>query len=67
MSQDYHLKCPKCGHEFDLNYDPLNSLSDPEAGIIIREGTYRFAAKCPECKKRSHYHMSEDEKQLSNW
>lgn len=67
MSQEYHLKCPKCGHEFDISYDPLNSFSDPDAGIIIREGTHRFAAKCPSCRRRSHYHMSDEGEQLSTW
>lgn len=67
MAQEYHLKCPECGHEFDLYYDQLNSLFDPEAGIIFREGGNRFAVKCPQCRKRSHYHMSDDGKQLPSW
>jgi DNA-directed RNA polymerase subunit M/transcription elongation factor TFIIS len=67
MAQKYHLKCPKCGYEFDLNYSQLNSLSDPDVGITWREGAHRFAVKCPECHSRSHYHISEDGKQLSTW
>lgn len=62
MSTEYHLKCPKCGHEFNLNYDQWNSLSDPDVpGLIWREGVHAFAVKCPSCRKRSHYHVSDED------
>ncbi|KQB35355.1 MULTISPECIES: CpXC domain-containing protein [Acidiplasma] len=67
MIQKYHLKCPKCGHEFNINYDPWVSFPDPDLGIIIREGKHRFAVRCPACHKTSHYHMSDDGEQLSTW
>ncbi len=60
MAQMYHLTCPKCGHEFDFNYDQWNSLSDPSVpGLVWREGGHSFAIKCPSCRKRSHYKVSE--------
>lgn len=68
MAREYHLKCPKCENEFDLLYDQLNSLPDPDApGLIWREGAHRFAVKCPSCRQRSHYHLSDGGEQLSDW
>ena len=47
MALDYYLKYPKCGNEFDLDYDQLNIFSDPNAGITWKDGTHRFSFKYP--------------------
>ena len=39
MSIIYHVICPNCGHEFNIDYSEWNSLSDPEVGIIFRYGS----------------------------
>ncbi len=58
---EYHLKCPKCRHEFDLNYSQWNSLSDPDSsGSIHRYGPHRFSVPCRSCGKRSTYHVSKE-------
>jgi endogenous inhibitor of DNA gyrase (YacG/DUF329 family) len=62
FSTEYHLKCPKCGHEFDFDYSQWNSSSDPDVpGISYRYGPHRFSINCPSCHKRSRYHVSEKE------
>ena len=59
FSTEYHLKCPKCGHEFDFNYSQWNSSSDPDVpGISYRYGPHMFSISCPSCRKRSRYHVS---------
>jgi endogenous inhibitor of DNA gyrase (YacG/DUF329 family) len=59
---EYHLKCPECGHEFDLNCSQWNSLSDPDVpGLIYRYGPHRFSIDCPSCHKWSRYHVSEED------
>lgn len=41
-----HLKCPKCGGEFDLRWLPGDYFH--QAGIF-------YSVKCPICKKRSEF------------
>lgn len=44
-----HLKCPKCGHEFDYYFNvayPLTSLNISQY----------FRAQCPSCHRYSIYH-----------
>lgn len=68
MATDSNLKCPKYGHDFKLSYSQFDSFSDPSVpGLIWREGAHRFAVKCPSCRKRSHYHMTDDGRQLTTW
>ena len=59
MSIKYHIICPNCGHEFNIDYSEWNSLSDPEVGIIFRYGSNTFSCKCPQCHKRSRYHVTD--------
>ena len=47
MNIKYHIICPNCGHEFNIDYSEWNSLSDPEVGIIFRYGSNTFSCKCP--------------------
>lgn len=61
MTEEYRVKCPRCGNEFTVNYSTWNSLSDPEVGIIFRYGLHIFSCKCPECHKRSRYHVTESD------
>jgi phage terminase large subunit GpA-like protein len=53
----YHLKCPNCGEEFDFDYNEFNSFS--KLGLVFRYGPYSFSVKCPNCRKRSRYHVTE--------
>ena len=56
----YHLTCPKCDTEFDFNYNQLMSIS--KHGIVFRFGPYSFSVKCPNCRKRSRYHVSDEDR-----
>ncbi len=58
MSGLYHVKCPNCGNEFNVNYSEWNSLSDPSLGLIFRWGPHSFSVKCPQCHKRERYHVT---------
>lgn len=53
----YHLKCPNCGEEFDFDYSEINSFS--KLGLVFRYGPNAFSVKCPKCRKRSRYHVTE--------
>ncbi|MCL4323842.1 MAG: hypothetical protein M1498_05290 [Candidatus Thermoplasmatota archaeon] len=61
MSVLYHVNCPNCGNEFNVNYSELNSFSDPPLGIIFRWGPFSFSVKCPECHKRERFHVTPDD------
>ena len=43
-----HLKCPKCGHEFDYYYSVSYSLTSLKISQFFR-------AKCPNCGRTSIY------------
>jgi uncharacterized C2H2 Zn-finger protein len=45
-----HLKCPKCGKEFDYAYLPGASMTS------VRLGGSRFL-RCPNCRKWSVFNM----------
>jgi len=45
-----HLKCGKCGVEFDYVWAPFFST------IAVRLGKYRYF-RCPACKKRSKFNI----------
>lgn len=55
----YHLHCPKCGEEFDFNYNSLVGIS--KLGIVVRYGPHDFSVKCPNCRKRGRYSVTEDD------
>lgn len=46
FGQRSHLRCPKCGHEFDYDWVPGASLT------AVRLGTARYLA-CPQCRRWS--------------
>lgn len=48
-----HLKCPKCGFEFDYYYSVAYSLSSLKISQFFR-------AECPRCHRTSIYHTSID-------
>ncbi|MEM0156404.1 MAG: hypothetical protein QW597_07400 [Thermoplasmataceae archaeon] len=56
----YHLKCPLCGHEFDFDYNSMVGIS--RLGIVMRYGPYSFSVKCPACRKRSRYNVTEEDR-----
>ena len=53
----YHLKCPNCGHDFDFNYNQFVGIS--KLGIVMRYGPNSFSVKCPFCRKRERYEVSD--------
>ena len=61
MTEEYRVKCPKCGNEFTVNYSTWNSLSDPDVGVIFRYGLHMFSCKCPGCHKSSRYHVTDSD------
>jgi hypothetical protein len=65
MTEEYSVKCPKCGNEFTVNYSAWNSLSDPEVGVIFRYGLHTFSCKCPECHTRSRYHVTDSDEVIT--
>jgi endogenous inhibitor of DNA gyrase (YacG/DUF329 family) len=56
----YHLKCPNCGNEFDFDYNQLIGIS--KLGIVFRYGAHDFSVKCPACRKRQRFHVSDEDR-----
>ncbi|MEJ2252449.1 MAG: hypothetical protein P8Y70_20750 [Candidatus Lokiarchaeota archaeon] len=56
----YHLTCPRCGNEFDFDYNQFSSLT--KFGLVIRYGAHSFSVKCPSCRKRARYHVTDNDR-----
>lgn len=55
----YHLHCANCGEEFNFDYNSLVSFS--KLGIVFRYGPHDFSVKCPKCRKRGRYSVTDDD------
>ncbi len=58
----FHLKCPECGNEFNLDYNYLaKDIKIPNIPGVRFYTPHIFSVKCPSCGKRTRYHTTDED------